>query len=218
MGRLADGHSWVLLLPEAPVHQSPYCFSSKSLAERAFSELLFCKKMTVANGVIGRLRQPFLSLPSVRECATLLLHTPQHPFPIQIAVAKILQWLNADVHSNEPKRLEMEQRSLGDSTENLVQRLKTVGSYFFALPGTASGKHSGTTASIVSLGPNAFQVCRQGFEAPQVLAKKNNRLQRNVRSGTGLENTVLVPVRNSLLTQSLAVFVCVEPFARSMSC
>lgn len=105
--------------------ETPRYFNPQSLSERAFSELLFCKKMTVVSGVIGQLGQPFISLPAIRECTWLRLYTPRTPVPL--AVGEILEWLKADARSNEPKVLEMGHQTLNDSIDDFVQQLQTVG-------------------------------------------------------------------------------------------
>lgn len=104
--------------------ETPYSFASQLLFERAFNELLFCKSMFIIIDDDFQLGQSFLSLPAVRECTLLRILHPPSP----LAVAEILGWLNADGRSAESKLLEMCDDELGDSVDNLVQRLKTVSS------------------------------------------------------------------------------------------
>ncbi|KAH7694631.1 hypothetical protein AAVH_38319, partial [Aphelenchoides avenae] len=69
----------------------------------------------------GLLRQPFMSLPVVRECTFVRILLPPGP----VSVAEILDWLKVDAGSNEPKHFEVVDYQLLDSVENLVQNLKT---------------------------------------------------------------------------------------------
>lgn len=100
---------------------TPCNFASHSLLERAFSELLFCADMHVETRVVGQLSQPFTSLPAVRECPSLVLGVP----PIPLTVVDVIEWLNADASSKEPKYLQL-LGGLEDSVEDLINEVKTV--------------------------------------------------------------------------------------------
>lgn len=101
---------------------TPWKFTSPSLFERAFSELFFCYDMYVITEGDQQLSQPFTSLPAVRECTSLEINDP----PSAITVTELVEWLNADARSKEPKQLEISHYELNDTVENLVERLKTV--------------------------------------------------------------------------------------------
>lgn len=101
---------------------TPLDFASQSLFERAFSELFFCKRMSVDVSFDGQLSQPCLSFPAVRECVSLEIDG----YPSPLTAAEIIEWLNADGYSKGPKRLEMIEYDLNDGVEHLVQELKTV--------------------------------------------------------------------------------------------
>lgn len=100
---------------------APEKFASTSLFERAFSELFFCHDMYVTTD-IQQLSQPFTSLPAVRECTSLDIVEP----PSTLTAIDIIEWLNADASSEEPKRLEANHHELGGTVEDLIQLLKTV--------------------------------------------------------------------------------------------
>ncbi|KAH7709811.1 hypothetical protein AAVH_22910 [Aphelenchoides avenae] len=99
---------------------APEKFASTSLFERAFSELFFCHDMYVTTD-IQQLSQPFTSLPAVRECTSLDIVEP----PSTLTAIDIIEWLNADASSEEPKRLEANHHELGGTVEDLIQLLKT---------------------------------------------------------------------------------------------
>ncbi|KAH7704858.1 hypothetical protein AAVH_27943 [Aphelenchoides avenae] len=99
--------------------ETPCMFDSHSLLQRSFSELLFCSDMRVFTDVVGKLRQPFVSLPPVRECASLFLRTPN-----PLNVAEMVEWLNLDAHSEGPKELHLGAHGLDGGVENFVQQLK----------------------------------------------------------------------------------------------
>lgn len=101
---------------------TPRNFTSLSIFEQAFSELLLCKGMYYHTTVVGPLRQPFLSLPALRECTSLRIFRPPSP----LTALEVRQWLNMDSHSMESKRLEMGDDGLTGSVENLVHHLKNV--------------------------------------------------------------------------------------------
>ncbi|KAH7695756.1 hypothetical protein AAVH_37182 [Aphelenchoides avenae] len=99
---------------------TPSHFTSPTLLERAFSELFCCRRMDVVTGVKGQLSLPFTSLPAVRECTSLSIVRPPGP----LSAVEVIEWLNVDVDSDEPRRLVMGAHQLGGSVENLVQQMK----------------------------------------------------------------------------------------------
>lgn len=101
---------------------TPWHFASPSLFERAFRELLFCKSMEVIIGVEVVQSQPFLSLPAVRECTSLIISET----PSRLAVAEVLEWLDAGTRSNEPKCLVTRSDKLAGGVNDLIQQMKTV--------------------------------------------------------------------------------------------
>lgn len=71
----------------------------------------------------GQLSRSFLSFATVRECTLLVVSDPPRP----LTASDILEWLNVDARYQEPKRLKVDEDGLADTVENLVERLKTVG-------------------------------------------------------------------------------------------
>lgn len=123
-----DEKLFEVLLPFADAWRNGYVdvrcgFASPSLLERAYNELLLCKRMFVYVRVDGQLSQPFTSLLAIRECTLLRVLRPPSP----LGMEEILVWLNVDARSKEPKRFRLCASALADSIGNLVQLLKTVG-------------------------------------------------------------------------------------------
>lgn len=103
---------------------TPSYFVSPSIFERAFSELFSCTAMYVDSYVHDQLSQPFVLLPAVRECTSLTIAgNPTSP----ITVAEIVEWLNLEARSKEPKWYETRGNDdFVDSVDDLLQHLKTV--------------------------------------------------------------------------------------------
>ncbi|KAH7709812.1 hypothetical protein AAVH_22911 [Aphelenchoides avenae] len=99
--------------------ETPCNFRSHSVLQRAFSELFFCRDMRLFTNLVGKLREPFVSFPPVRECASLFLRTPN-----PVTVAELVEWLNLDAHSKGPKELHVADSGLDGGVENFVQLLK----------------------------------------------------------------------------------------------
>ncbi|KAH7704857.1 hypothetical protein AAVH_27942, partial [Aphelenchoides avenae] len=97
------------------------CTASASVLERAFSELFFCTDIFVDIDLHGEISQPFLSLPAVRECASLYIIR----LPIQLTSDEIFEWVYADARSKKPKLLELGEEQLVDDAMDFVGQLMT---------------------------------------------------------------------------------------------